>query len=139
MKVKGVKKSDQIDKLRRRLLRLGAYVAPAITIISLSHSRAQAQACTPEPCDPDLGAPPIFRKKKFDEGEEGERLDSLWEDSYSSEDPFEYSSEEPFESRKSPWNLRTPFKNSIKNPMKDRFRRSPFKKLPGLEPEEKEE
>ncbi len=132
MKVEEVKKSEQIDKLRRRLLRLGAYVAPTVTIISLSYSRAQAQACTPDcnpnqPCTPDL-APPIFRKKKFDEGEDG--LDSLWE-----EDP--YSSE----SRKSPWYLRTPFKNSI---MKDRFRRRPFKKLPGkklpgLEPEEKEE
>ncbi len=122
MKVEEVKKSDQIDKLRRRLLKLGAYIAPTVTIISLSYSRAQAQACTPfcnpnEPCPPDL-APPIFRKKRFNkQRRKRARLNPL------SQNPL---------NRKSPWDL----KNPLKDPLKDPFRKGPFN--PGLAPEKEE-
>jgi len=49
----GAGSSEQLDRARRRLLKLGVYVAPLVLgTISLQQARAEVKSCAPENCRP---------------------------------------------------------------------------------------
>ena len=96
---KGVRKGNNIDKMRRKLMKVGVWTFPVVAQALILKSKAIAQT----PCDPEnIPGSPVFRKIRIrkERKKQFRRLRILGEDKEKDSDTYPMEEEEKRRKRK---------------------------------------